>query len=256
LRFHLNRPSRRARYVLRHAYTGCRHPRTHPAAACAAWRPSPHIAPEPEPHPGAFPGAAAGPAGRAVASPHSATAALSNSPGIEAGTPSGALARPRRKIAPWPAAGDAQPNDPAAWGYAARSPMTGKIWRTTPPSRAATSAAGPPFQRANHQTNSFETALNLFHSVQTKSCLGHCITRGIGLRRQATILRLRGAVLFGARGNGAGELEGAPGVEALAGGFLPGRGAARCLFVSTWTTELCDSAPVMPPAMQRNGRFP
>lgn len=39
-------------------------------------------------------------------------------------------------------------------------------------------------------------ALNLFHSVQTKSCLGHCITRGLGLRRQATILRLRGAALF------------------------------------------------------------
>src|SRR6185295_5167557 len=34
-----------------------------------------------------------------------------------------------------------QPNDPAAWGYAARSPMTGEIWRTTPPSRADTSAA-------------------------------------------------------------------------------------------------------------------
>lgn len=188
------------------------------------------MASEPEPHPGAFPGAAAGPAGRAVvAPPHSAAAALSNASGIiKAGMPSDAVARPRQKIAPWPAAGDAQPNDPAAWGYAARSPMTGKIWRTTPPSQAATSAARPPFQRANHQTNSFETALNLFHSVQTKSCLGHCITRGIGLRRQATILRLRGAVLFGARGNGAGELEGAPGVETLAGRFLPGRSAAGC----------------------------
>jgi hypothetical protein len=39
-------------------------------------------------------------------------------------------------------------------------------------------------------------ALNLFDSTQTYSCLGHCITRGISLRRQATILRLRGAVLF------------------------------------------------------------
>jgi hypothetical protein len=39
-------------------------------------------------------------------------------------------------------------------------------------------------------------ALNLFRSLQTKPCLGHCITRGLGLRRQATILRLRGAVLF------------------------------------------------------------
>jgi hypothetical protein len=38
--------------------------------------------------------------------------------------------------------------------------------------------------------------LNLFHSVQTKPCLGYCITRGLGLRRQATIFRLRGAALF------------------------------------------------------------
>jgi hypothetical protein len=42
-----------------------------------------------------------------------------------------------------------KPNDPAAWGYAARSPTTGKIWRTTPPSRADTSAATPSFRRAN-----------------------------------------------------------------------------------------------------------
>jgi hypothetical protein len=35
----------------------------------------------------------------------------------------------------------APPNDPAAWGYAARSPAAGEIWRTTPPSRTDTSAA-------------------------------------------------------------------------------------------------------------------
>jgi hypothetical protein len=56
------------------------------------------LALKPQPHPGAFPGAAAGPAGRAVAAPHSAAAALSNAPGIEAA--SGALARLLRKIAP------------------------------------------------------------------------------------------------------------------------------------------------------------
>jgi hypothetical protein len=43
------------------------------------------------------------------------------------------------------AIGNIKPNDPAAWGYAARSPMAGKIWRTTPPSRADTSAAKPRF---------------------------------------------------------------------------------------------------------------
>jgi hypothetical protein len=40
--------------------------------------------------------------------------------------------------------------------------MTGKIWRTTPPSRADTSAASPPFQHTNRPVNSSETALNLF----------------------------------------------------------------------------------------------
>ena len=49
------------------------------------------LALEPQPHPGAFPGAAAGPAGRAVAAPHSAAAALSKAPGIEAGTPAARL---------------------------------------------------------------------------------------------------------------------------------------------------------------------
>jgi hypothetical protein len=42
-------------------------------------------------------------------------------------------------------AGPAQPDDPAAWGNAARSPTAGKIWRTTPPSRTDTSAARPRF---------------------------------------------------------------------------------------------------------------
>lgn len=54
-----------------------------------------------------------------------------------------------------------------------------------------------PFQQASRPAKFVSGALNLSHSVQTKPCLGHCITRGIGLRRQATILRLRGAVLFG-----------------------------------------------------------
>jgi hypothetical protein len=59
-------------------------------------------------------------------------------------------------------------------------------------------------------------ALNLFLPVQTKPCLGHCITRGIGLRRQATILRLRGAVLFSGGETGAGgEFGRARGVERI-----------------------------------------
>jgi len=44
--------------------------------------------------------------------------------------------------------------------------------------------------------NSFRGALNLFLPVQTYPCLGHCTTRGISLRRQATIFRLCGATFF------------------------------------------------------------
>ena len=73
--------------------------------------------------------------------PYAAAAALSNAPGIVPAEPAGAAggnsaARP---------AIVREPNDPAAWGDAARSPTAGKIWRTTPPSRADTSAARPRF---------------------------------------------------------------------------------------------------------------
>ena len=44
--------------------------------------------------------------------------------------------------------------------------------------------------------NSFRGGLNLFLPVQTYPCLGHCTTRGISLRRQATIFRLCGATFF------------------------------------------------------------
>ena len=38
-----------------------------------------------------------------------------------------------------------------------------------------------PFQRANCPAKFALGALNLSHPIQTKPCLGHCITRGIGL---------------------------------------------------------------------------
>jgi len=142
LQFHLNCPSRRTRYVCV-MHIGCLRPQTHPADASAAWSPSPHVALEPWPHAGAVPAAAAGPAWRAVAAAHSATAALSDAPAIAAEIANPTQARVWRT----------KPNDPAAWGYAARSPMTGKIWRTTPSSLAATSAAGPPFQPAYRPAN-------------------------------------------------------------------------------------------------------
>jgi len=93
------------------------------------------VAVEPQPGSGALAGAAAGPAGRAaIETPYAAKAALSDAPGI--------------------GAGPAEPNDPAAWGYAARSPTAGKIWRTTPalPSRYVCRKA--PFQLAKYANSS------------------------------------------------------------------------------------------------------
>jgi hypothetical protein len=43
-------------------------------------------------------------------------------------------------------------------------------------------------------TNKRAFYLNLFDRDQTYRYLGHCITRGLSLRRQANILRLGGAV--------------------------------------------------------------
>ena len=120
-----------------HAHTVFLPPRS-TADASTAWRPSPD--PEPQPRTGTLTGAAAHPRpGRALTNAYSAAAALSDTPGIARA-----------------AIGGAQPNDPAAWGYAARSPTAGKIWRTTPPSRADTSVPRRPFQRANRPANSPE----------------------------------------------------------------------------------------------------
>ena len=88
-----------------------------------------------------------------------------------------------------------------------------------------------PFQRANGPAKCVPGALNLSHSIQTKPCLGHCITRGIGLRRQATIFRLRGAVLFGGAG---AEFGRARGWNACRAKVLPCRCAAICQQMENW----------------------
>ena len=158
--FHLNRPSRCARYALRHAHTGCLHPRTDPADASAAWRRSPHMAVEPQSRSGAHAGAAAGPARCAVETPYAAAAALSNAPGIGAGNRPAAPCGPRRESHRCNRL--REPNDPAAWGDAARSPMTGKIWRTTPALATRYVRRKAPFQHANCPANWSRAALNLF----------------------------------------------------------------------------------------------
>ena len=217
---------------IRHAHTGCLHPRAHPADASAAWRPSPHMAVEPRPDPGALTGAAAGPAGRAVETPYATiAAALSRASGIGAGNPGGPPCRATWRQSKPAAISGAQPNDPAAWGYAARSPTAGK---SGGPPRHRDQIRPPqgPVSACKLPGKLVRAALNLFHSAQTKSCLGHCITRGIGLRRQATILRLRGAVLFSrAEARPALEFGRARGVETLiARRFCRAFARRRCLF--------------------------
>ena len=181
-----------------HAHTGCLHPRTHPADASAAWRPSPQMALEPQPHPGALAGAAAGPAGRAVETPYAAAAALSNAPGIGAANPPAAALRAMAgNRNPLRSATSSQTTPPHGAMQRGRR-RRGKSGGPPRPREQIRPPQGPVSARAS-PGNSSRAALNLFHSVQTKPCLGHCITRGIGLRRQATILRLRGAVLFSGR---------------------------------------------------------
>ena len=58
------------------------------------------------------------------------------------------------------------------------------------PPRRAVSVPDPCFPEIRKRP------LNLLPSALTYPCLGHCITRGIGLRRQASILRLSGAPLL------------------------------------------------------------
>lgn len=150
------------------------------------------MAREPQPFGRALADVVAGPgAGRAVAAAYPAAAALSQPPGAP-DHPSAWRAFTNGIARPKQSAAHGQ-NDPAAWGYAARSLTAGKIWRTTPPSPADTSVVNSRFNARIR----LRLPLNLFQSIQTHLCLGHCITRGLGLRRQAKILRLRGVVLFG-----------------------------------------------------------
>ena len=85
-----------------------------------------------------------------------------------------------------------------------------------------------PFQRANCPGKFVSDPLNLFHSAQTKPCLGHCITRGLGLRRQATISACA-AQCFCAHGTGAWNSKARAGLKRLLRGFSPCRGAASYL---------------------------
>jgi hypothetical protein len=149
---------------------------------------------EPQPHPGSLAGAAAGPAGRAVETPYAAAAALSHAPGIGAGNPSGGIPRGAQHRNPLRSATSSQTTPPHG------AMQRGRRWRgkSGGPPRPREQIRPPqsPVSACKLAGEFVSDALNLFHSLQTKPCLGHCITRGLGLRRQATILRLRGAVLF------------------------------------------------------------
>ena len=121
------------------------------------------MAVEPQSRSGALAGAAAGPARCAVETPYAAAAALSNAPGIGAGNRPVAPCGPRRESHRCNRL--REPNDPAAWGNAARSPMTGKIWRTTPALATRYVRRKTPFQHANCSAG---LGLNLFHSAPDK----------------------------------------------------------------------------------------
>jgi hypothetical protein len=77
--------------------------------------------------------------------------------------------------------------------------MAGEIWRTAPALEEQIRLPQGPVSAGKWPGNSSRGALNLFLSVQTKPCLGHCTTRGLSLRRQATIFRLCGAAFFSGR---------------------------------------------------------
>ena len=151
---------------------------------------------EPQPHPGALARTAAGPAGRAVETPYAAAAASSHAPGIGAGNHQAAsLAGPVAGIA---TRCDQlrQAKRPRRMGLCSEVADGGENLEDHPRPREQIRPPQSPVSACKLPGEFVSDALNLFHSLQTKPCLGHCITRGLGLRRQATILRLRGAVLF------------------------------------------------------------
>lgn len=119
-------------------------------------------------------------------------------PDAGAGPPRGAAPNPGAAAPASPAAPGIKPDDPAAWDMRRGRRWRGTIWRTTPPSTIATQARKPRFNcQSDDSPVKPKPALNLLDSAPTYCCLGHCITRGISLRRQASILRLRGVARFG-----------------------------------------------------------
>ena len=151
---------------------------------------------EPQPHPGALAGAAAGPAGRAVETPYAAAAALSDAPGVGRANPSGGIPRGAHGGIATRCDRRHQAKRPRRMGLCSEVADGGENLEDHPRPREQIRLPQTLVSASKLAGEFVSDALNLFHSLQTKPCLGHCITRGLGLRRQATILRLRGAVLF------------------------------------------------------------
>ena len=116
-----------------------RRPRpTNPANASAALRRSRRLALAAQSAAGTGKDPRAGQAGRAVPNPPPVATASSNASGVEPAAPAGAAARiPAAR----PDDRARSPNDPAAWGDAARSPTTGKNLEDHPALATDTSAA-------------------------------------------------------------------------------------------------------------------
>jgi len=134
--------------------------------------------------------------------------------------------------------GPPRPNDPAAWGYAARSPAAGKIWRTTPPSRADTSAARPRFSAQIAPANS-SRAVEPFSFRPDKILPGTLHHSGIRpappsdhtpLARRSAFLRAR---------QRAGNSKARAGLKRLQGNFCRAGARPRCLSAhEPWNFEI------------------
>jgi hypothetical protein len=123
----------------------------------------------------------------------------------------------------------AQPNDPAAWGYAARSPTAGKIWRTTPPSPADTSAARPRFSVQIAPGNS-SRPVEPFSFRPDKNLPGTLHHSGNRPAPPSDYIPLARRSAFCAPGNGAGNSKAHAGLKRLQRDFC--RAGARQTYLS------------------------
>jgi hypothetical protein len=143
-----------------------------------------------------------------------------------------------------------RPNDPAAWGYAARSPKAGKIWRTTPALASRYVRHNTPFQRANCPANSSRRVEPfLFRPDKTLPGTLHHSGNRPAPPSDHTPLARRSAFSGAKRGNS----DAPAGLERMQREDFCRLTRGKNPFVTRWNMELCGSAPVI---AEERGRFP